>query len=161
MNGVDTVLLVILLLSTVLGLWRGLVYEVISVLGWVAAFVLAQAYAATVAQWLPLQGFSSPLRTAAGFVVVFMGAAFSAGIVAWVVKKLVDSVGLRPVDRILGAGFGCARGVVLLLAMAVVVSMTPLKEQAQWTSSRGAGVLSAVLQEIKPVLPFAVARHLP
>jgi membrane protein required for colicin V production len=161
MNSVDTVLLVVLLLSTALGLWRGLVYEVISVAGWVAAFVLAQAYAAAAAQWLPLEGFSPPLKLAAGFVLVFVGAAFAAGLLAWVVKKLVDSVGLRPVDRVLGAGFGLARGAVLLLALAVVVSMTPLKDHPQWADARGARVLSATLHEIKPVLPVAVARHLP
>lgn len=161
MNGLDAVLLVVLLLSTVLGLWRGLVYEVISVAGWVAAFVLAQVYAAPVAQTLPLEGFSPPLRLAAGFVLVFMGTAFAAGLVAWVLKKLVDSVGLRPVDRVLGAGFGVARATVLLLALAVVVNMTPLKQHPVWTGSRGAGVLSVTLHEIKPVLPEPLARYLP
>ena len=161
MNAVDLVLLTVLLLSTALGLWRGLVYEVISVAGWVAAFVLAQAYAARAALWLPLEGFSAPLRLAAGFVLVFMGAAFAAGLLAWVVKKLVDSVGLRPVDRILGGGFGLVRGAVLLLALTVVVSMTPLRQHDAWTGSHGAGVLSVVLHEVKPLLPVSVARYLP
>jgi membrane protein required for colicin V production len=161
MNGVDLALLAVLFLSTALGLWRGLVYEVISVAGWVAAFVLAQAYAEPVGLWLPFEGFSPPLHMAAGFVLVFMGAAFAAGLVAWVVKKLVESVGLRPVDRILGAGFGLVRGGVLLLALAVVVSMTPLKAHDLWTGSSGAGMLSATLHEVKPLLPPAVARYLP
>jgi membrane protein required for colicin V production len=161
MNVVDVGLLLVLLLSTVLGLWRGLVYEVISVAGWVAAFVLAQAYAEPVAQWLPIEGFSAPLRLAAGFVLVFMGAAFAAGLVAWVVKKLVDSVGLRPVDRILGGGFGLARGAVLLLALAVVLSMTPLNQHPAWASSQGAAVLASVLHQVKPLLPGAVAAYLP
>lgn len=161
MNAVDLVLMAVLLLSTVLGVWRGLVYEVISVAGWVAAFVLAQAYAEPVAQWLPVEGFSLPLRLAAGFVLVFIGAAFAAGLLAWVVKKLVDSVGLRPVDRVLGAGFGLVRGAVLLLALAVVVSMTPLQQHADWQASYTAGVLSDTLHEIKPLLPEVVARYLP
>ncbi|MBU4506144.1 MAG: CvpA family protein, partial [Gammaproteobacteria bacterium] len=54
MNWVDGVLLAVLVLSAVLGLWRGLVYEVISVAGWVAAFLLAQAYADEVAAVLPM-----------------------------------------------------------------------------------------------------------
>jgi membrane protein required for colicin V production len=161
MNGVDLALLAVLFLSTVLGLWRGLVYEVISVAGWVAAFVLAQAYAEPAGLWLPGEGFSPSLRMAAGFVLVFIGAAFAAGLVAWVVKKLVESVGLRPVDRILGAGFGLVRGGVLLLALAVVVSMTPLKAHALWNGSSGAGVLSVALHEIRPLLPPAMARYLP
>lgn len=161
MNWVDWSLLTVLLLSALLGLWRGLVYEVISVAGWVAAFVLAQAYAAEAAAWLPLENFAAPLQLAVGFAVVFMAAAFAGGLVAWVVKKLVDSVGLRPVDRVLGGGFGLARGAVMLLGLAVVVSMTPLQQAADWQASRGAGVLSGTLHEVKPLLPDAVARYLP
>jgi membrane protein required for colicin V production len=161
MSGLDVALLGVMLLSILLGLWRGLVYEVISVAGWVAAFVLAQAYAPALAQWLPMDDFAAPLRLAAGFALVFMGAAFAGGLLAWGVKKLVRSVGLRPVDRILGGGFGVLRGAVLLLAVAVVVSMTPLQQHAAWQGSTVAGVLSATLLELKPLLPHGVARYLP
>jgi membrane protein required for colicin V production len=162
MNWVDWSLLAVLLLSALLGLWRGLVYEVMSVAGWVVAFVLAQAYAADAVGWLPIDSLAPPLQLAVGFaVVLFMGAAFVGGLVAWVVKKLVDSVGLRPVDRVLGGGFGLARGAVMLLGLAVVVSMTPLQQQADWQASQGAGVLSGTLQEVKPLLPASLARFLP
>lgn len=161
MGWMDWALLAVLLLSALLGLWRGLVYEVISVAGWVVAFVLAQAYAAEVSMWLPVDGLSAPLRLAAGFAVVFMAAAFAGGLVAWVVKKLVESVGLRPVDRVLGGAFGLIRGLVILLGLAVVVSMTPLQQQVGWQASRVAGLLSATLHEVKPWLPEPVARYLP
>jgi membrane protein required for colicin V production len=55
-------------------------------------------------------------------------------------SKLVASVGLRPVDRALGAAFGVVRGVVLVLAATVVVSMTPLEEQRLVAESVGAGI---------------------
>jgi membrane protein required for colicin V production len=161
MNWVDWSLLAVLLLSVLLGLWRGLVYEVISVAGWVAAFVLAQAYAAEAAAWLPVEGMAPPLQLAIGFAVVFIGAAFAGGLVAWVIKKLVDSVGLRPVDRVLGGAFGLARGAVMLLGLAVVVSMTPMQRHADWQASGGAAVLSGTLHEVKPLLPESVARYLP
>lgn len=157
---IDWALLAVLLLSALLGLWRGLVYEVISVAGWVAAFVLAQAYASDAAASLPMDGFSAPLQLAAGFAVVFMVAAFAGGLVAWVVKKLVESVGLRPVDRVLGGAFGLLRGLVILLGLAVVVSMTPL-QQGEWQASRVAGVLADTLHQVKPLLPEPVARYLP
>ncbi|WP_372662441.1 CvpA family protein [Hydrogenophaga sp.] len=161
MAWVDWALLAVLLLSALLGLWRGLVYEVISVAGWVAAFLLAQWYAADVAAWLPMDGASQPLRLAAGFALVFMGTAFAGGMLAWLVKRLVESVGLRPVDRILGGAFGLARGVVILLALTVVVSMTQMQQQAWWQASAAAGVLSSALHQIKPLLPDALARSLP
>lgn len=160
MNGVDGVLLGVLLLSAVVGMWRGLVYEVLSVAAWVAAFVAAQAYASTAADWLPLGGLSEPLRLAAGFVLVFIAAAFAGGLVAWTVKRLVSSVGLRPIDRVLGAAFGLLRGLVILLAVAVVVGMTPLHSAAGWQSSGVAQAVTAGLQTLKPLLPPSVARFL-
>lgn len=156
----DWVLLLGLLLSVLLGLWRGLVYEVLSVLGWIAAFVLAQAFADEVGAWLPMGNLSPPLRVAVGFVLVFVGVAFAAGLGAWLVQKLVASVGLRPVDRVLGGAFGLLRGVVILLAVALVVSMTQMQNAAWWADSNVAKVSSATLVEVKPLLPEPVARYI-
>lgn len=161
MNGVDVALLVVLLLSVLLGIWRGLVYEVLSVAGWVVAFFAAQAYAGTVAAWLPMDQFAPALRSAAGFALVFIATAFACGMVSWMIKKMVASVGLRPVDRVLGAAFGVARGLLILLALTVVVSMTPLQANPAWQASPVAGVLGHGLGAIKPVLPLAVGQYLP
>ncbi|MBI2771862.1 MAG: CvpA family protein [Burkholderiales bacterium] len=161
MAALDWVFLAVLLASLVLGAWRGLVYEVLSVVGWVAAFVLAQWLAPDVASRLPMGGAGEALRYAAGFVLVFVATAFAAGLVAWGVKKLVEAVGLRPIDRTLGAAFGLVRGAVLLLAAAVVVNMTSLKSGEWWTESKGAGVTTAVLKGMKPVLPERFGQYLP
>lgn len=160
MNATDWALLTVLLLSALLGLWRGLVYEVLSVAGWVAAFVLAQLYATDAGGWLPLDGFSEPLRLAIGFVAVFIATAFAAGLLAWGVKKLVESVGLRPVDRVLGGAFGLLRGLVMLLALAFVVGMTPLHSQAWWRESAVAGTLGEAVQALRPLLPERLSRQL-
>lgn len=160
MSWLDWALLAVLLLSAVVGLWRGLVYEVLSVGVWVAAFLLAQAFAAQAGAWLPVDGFSEPLQVAFGFAAVFLLAAFTGGLLAWLVKKLVESVGLRPVDRVLGGVFGLARGLVILLGLALVVNMTPLQSNALWAASPVAAQLSATLHAIKPLLPEALARHL-
>lgn len=157
----DWVFAGVLLVSLVLGAWRGLVYEVLSVLGWIVAFVLAQWFAPQVSQMLPMGGAAEPVRYAAGFVVVFVGAAFAAGLAAWLAKKLIDAVGLRPVDRTLGAAFGVVRGAVLVLALAVVAHLTALKSEPWWTESKGAGVATAVLKGLKPVLPEKIGQYLP
>ena len=81
------------------------------------------------------------MRYAAGFVVVFIAVVFAGGLLAWLIKKLVEAVGLRPVDRALGAVFGLVRGAVLLLALAVVVNMTPLQARRSGGPSRRAPAL--------------------
>lgn len=158
---VDVVLLVVLLGSVIVGAWRGLLYEVLSVLGWVAAFLCAQWLAIDVANRLPMQGAAEPLRYAAGFAIVFVAVAFAGGLLAWLVKKLVESVGLRPVDRTLGALFGLLRGALVLLAATVVVVMTPLRESEAWRESVGAHALGSTLHSLRPLLPEPLVTYIP
>lgn len=147
--------------SVLLGLWRGLVYEVLSVLNWLAAFVLAQWLAHRAAALLPLGGAGESVRYAAGFVLVFVVALFAGGLVAWLTKKLVEAVGLRPVDRALGGVFGLVRGTVAVLALALVIHLMGLADGAWWTESMTAGVATAALRGLKPVVPESFGAYLP
>ena len=73
----------------------------------------------------------------------------------------MEAIGLRPADRVLGAGFGLARGGVLLLAVAVLVGLTPLRDEPWWAASLSAPVLSEALGVLKPVLPQKFGSLLP
>ena len=156
----DWAFLTVLAVSLLIGAWRGLVYEVLSVLGWALSFYLAQWFAPDLASRLPLQGASEPVRYAAAFVLIFVVAVLLAGLVAVLFKKMVEAIGLRPVDRTLGAAFGLVRGGILLLALTVVVNMTAFKSSAWWQQSQGAEVLTAALKGLKPVLPEQFAKYL-
>jgi len=161
MPTVDWIFLAVLLLSLVVGAWRGLVFEVLSVLSWAVAFVAAQWFAPQVSAHLPMAGAGEPIRYAAGFVIVFIAAVFAGGFVAFIVKKLVSAVGLGPADRMLGAGFGLMRGALLLLAVTVVVGMTPLQASAMWREATGPRVTGSVVKGLKPVLPQDFGKYLP
>jgi membrane protein required for colicin V production len=161
MATLDWVFTAVLLGSLVLGAWRGLVYEVLSVLSWIAAFVIAQWLAPFVADWLPMGGAGASVRQAAAFVVVFVGAVFAGGALAALTRRLVLAAGLRPVDRTLGGAFGVVRGALLLLVAAVVVNLTALKAEAWWTESVGADVATTALKGLKPVLPEPFGQYLP
>jgi membrane protein required for colicin V production len=157
----DWVLITLLVLSVLLGLWRGLMFEVLSVVGWVVAFFVAQAWADDVVPWLPIDRVAAPLQLAIGFALVFILVAFVGGLIAWLVQKLVATVGLRPVDRVLGGAFGLVRGAVILLAIALVVTVTSMQTASWWSGSPTAGVLSQTLHSVKPLLPDPLARHIP
>jgi membrane protein required for colicin V production len=157
----DWILLAILLASLVLGAWRGLVYEVMSVIGWLAAFVLAQWFAADVAARLPMQSAGDSLRYAAGFVLVFIASVFVAELISALLRKVITVIGLRPVDRLLGAAFGVFRGVILLLALTVVLQLTSMTQNDWWQQSQGGPVLAALLKGLKPILPERFGAYLP
>lgn len=161
MHVLDWIIVGALTLSMLMGAWRGLVYEVLSVLGWTAAFILAQWFAPDMARLLPMRGAGEAVRYAAGFVLVFVLSVFAAALLARLAKTLFSLVGLQPVDRILGAIFGLVRGAVLVLAAAVVATMTPLHTSEWWRESVGAGIASAAVKGLKPLLPQEFGKYLP
>jgi membrane protein required for colicin V production len=161
MSSTDWILLALLAASMLIGAWRGLVYEVLSVMGWIAAFLLAQWLAPDVAAQLPMQSSGETLRYAAAFVLVFIASVFAAGLVSALMKRLISAVGLRPVDRILGAVFGLFRGLILLLALTVVVHMTALQESEWWLASQGGPMLITLLKGLRPMLPEKFGAYLP
>ena len=161
LSAVDWILLAVLGLSFLLGVWRGIVQELLSLVGWVAAFYVSQIYAPMAAAWLPMEGSSQMLRYAAGFVVVFIAVLVATVLVSWVIKKLISAVGLGPLDRLLGSLFGLMRGVVILLAVTVLVGMTPMRETEGWREAQGAQWLQQFLHVLKPVLPADFGKYLP
>jgi membrane protein required for colicin V production len=161
MLAMDWIFAAVLLVSVLLGLWRGLVYEVLSLLSWLVALVAARYFAVDVAMWLPMQGSSDTLRYVVGFVLVFIAVVLVGSLVAVVFKKLMTTVGLRPVDRALGALFGALRGALLLLLVTAVVSATPLKSSATWQESVAVAWSVSAIKTIKPVLPRDLQKYLP
>lgn len=157
----DWFLIAVLISSMLIGAGRGLVFEVLSVLGWVAAFMAAQWFASDAAAQLPLNGVQESVRHAAGFIVVLVAAAFVCGFLAWLGKQTIEAIGLRPVDRVLGAAFGAVRAILLLLVLTVVVELTPLQQSMWWQESHGAPLLSTTLKGLKPALPQEFGRYLP
>ena len=161
MAALDWVFIATMAASFLLGVWRGLVYEVLSVVSWIAAFVLAEMFAPDVAKMLPMGGSPEAVKYAAAFVLVFIVVVIAGGLLAWLTKKLVEAVGLRPVDRALGAGFGLVRGALLLMAITIVVNMTPMRRGEWWTESKAAALSTAAVKQLKPVLPERFGQYLP
>ncbi len=161
LSAVDWILLAVLGLSLLLGMWRGIVQEVLSLAGWVAAFYVSQMYAPAAAAWLPMEGSSQMLRYAAGFVVVFVAVLVGTVLVSALIKKLISAVGLGPLDRLLGSLFGLMRGVVILLAVTVLVGMTPMRDTEAWKQAQGTQWLQQFLHVLKPVLPADFGKYLP
>lgn len=158
---VDWTLLAVLLLSVVVGLWRGLVFELMSLAGWVVAYVAAQVWSPEVASWLPVGTPGSALNQGAGFALAFVATLVLWTLLARGVRLVIHATPLTLIDRSLGAAFGLLRGGVLLLALATVVAFTPAARAQAWQASQGAALLREALLGLKPVLPVEVARHLP
>jgi membrane protein required for colicin V production len=161
MGWVDLSLVAILALSVAAGLVRGLVFEVLSLVGWVVAYFAAQWLGPEVAALVPIGSPGSALNHGAAFALSFVAALILWGLAARLARLLISATPLSVPDRVLGAGFGALRGLVVLLAIATVVALTPAVRAPAWRTSHGAAWLDVMLQELKPVLPNEVAQHLP
>ena len=161
MTVLDWLFLLGLLISVGLGVWRGFVYEVLSVLNWLLALVLAQWLGEDVGRLLPIDSQSESLVYIAGFVLVFVVSVFVGGVVVWGLPKLIEQAGLRPVDRVLGGAFGLLRAVLLMLALAVLVQMSTLKTQDWWRESLAADTAVWGLKKLKPLLPASAKKYVP
>ncbi len=155
---VDWVLLAVLATSVVVGLVRGFVFELLSLAGWLVAWFGAQWAAPQVAPQLPLGAPGSALNLAAAFALVFIAAMLLWALLARLVRMLIHATPLSVPDRLLGAVFGVLRGGVLLLAVAMVVALTPAAQSTAWRSAQGGRWLAEALQSLKPLLPDSAAR---
>lgn len=155
----DYLVLATLASSIVIGVFRGLVKEVLSLAGWVVAFFVANAFGARLAPMLTVIP-GEVLRLIVAFIVLFIGTRLLMGLVSMAIQALVTATGLSPVDRLLGAGFGFARGVVIVLAVVTVCAMTAIPQQAFWKNAQLRPAVEGTARAIRPLLPEALARHL-
>jgi membrane protein required for colicin V production len=158
---VDGTLLAVLLLSMVVGLVRGFVFECLSLAGWLVAWFGAQWASPQLAPYLPVGSPGSGLNLGAAFIVAFIAALVVWSLLARLIRMLIHATPLSLPDRLLGAGFGLLRGGVLLLAVASAVLLTPAAQSQGWRASHGARWLGLTLQALKPLLPEPAARLLP
>ncbi len=115
----------------VLSLWRGFIREIISLIGLVAAFLIASRSSAAAGdvleRWIP----NGTVADIAGFALVFVLVMMLAGLVGSIIRKLVDLAELTATDRTLGMFFGLARG-VLLIALCFLVYTSYTRPDARW-----------------------------
>lgn len=147
MASADIVILIIVLLSAVIGLVRGLFRELISLLVWFAAVVLALYFSsnlgAAMTDWLD----DEAVRTVIGFFVIFVATLIAGGIVQMLVKQLISSTGLTGTDRFLGFLFGSARGVLVCIVGLIALKSFEI-EAAWWHDSRIIPELLAFEQDV-------------
>ncbi|MBI5716737.1 MAG: CvpA family protein [Burkholderiales bacterium] len=157
----DWLILVVGIISIVVGLVRGFVFECLSLAGWVVAWFGAQWAAPALAPHLPVGTPGGGLNHGLAFAAAFVLALLLWALLARLIRLAIHATPLSVADRLLGGAFGALRALVLLLALATVVSLTPAAQSGSWRSSMGARGLTQMLTALKPLIPEPVARLLP
>jgi membrane protein required for colicin V production len=157
MNAVDYAIIVLMLLSIGVGVIRGAIREVMNLIGWVLAFVLAYTYAGSLApqfsEWV-----GEPLaRTVLAWATIFLSVMVLAALVASLLSEVVRKLGLSALDRGVGALIGFARGMLMLLAITLIVGLTRIPQSAPWREAALTPWLEIAALYAKGVLPDSIA----
>ena len=153
---VDIAMGAFLALSVIVGLMRGVVFELLSLTGWFAAYFAARWFSPLVLPYVHVGAPGSNVNQGIALVSVFIAALVVWSLVARLVRMLIRATPLSALDRLLGSGFGLLRGVLVLMVVVLVVGVTPAAKSAGWHRSQAAVWLNAAVQEVKPWLPFQV-----
>ncbi|TDR73016.1 CvpA family protein [Paludibacterium purpuratum] len=160
MTALDYVVIAILIGSVVVGLVRGLVVEVLSLGAWLIAFWCAKQFSPALTGFVPSTLASQGLRMVVAFLAVFFVVWLLSCLLRVVLTGLLDSAGLGGVNRLLGAGFGLARGALVLAVLTLIAGLTDLPREPVWRNALLAPPLEAGALVLKPWLPPILAGSL-
>jgi membrane protein required for colicin V production len=135
MNFIDVIFVAVMVLSLFVGIWRGLLRELLSLASWLAAAYLAWRFHRPLMEQLAGVISSAGARQAAAVLLMFVGALFVLALLSHLLVSLLKRSPLRGTDRVLGAVFGAARGLILVTATVLLVEATPLQRSLWWQGS--------------------------
>jgi membrane protein required for colicin V production len=149
----DYAVIAILAASVLIGLFRGLIKELLSLIAYVAAFTAAMRYGPLVYEWLTPHIDTPALRLGVSYVGVFIAVLLAVGIVNMALGMLIKATGLSPADRGLGGIFGLARGLLIVLVLVIAAGFTPLPKEPWWTGATFSPLAEEGARAVKPWVP--------
>ena len=131
-NAVDWAIIVVVGLSILLSLWRGFVREAVSLVGWVAAFFIANMFVVEMTTVLTRWIVNATGRYVAAYAILFVGTLLMAGLLGKLGTQMVHVTGLTLLDRLLGTVFGFARGIILVLVVVYLLRQLAPPQNLVW-----------------------------
>lgn len=160
MNVVDYCIISIIAFSIIFGFWRGFISELISLISWISAFIIAFFYTEETANFLKQYISIYPLRLATAFTSLFITILLLGGIIRTIISRLVNYTGLTGTDRILGIIFGMLRGTIIVTIIVIISSITPLPTTIVWQQSHLLVYFQDGISWAKNFLPFELAQKI-
>lgn len=154
MTEIDWLIAAVLVLSCIVGMMRGVIREIVAILGWVAGIMCAFAFAGDLAEKIPLPSLGHLPRVLIASVVIVVGSLFVFGLFGALLRKMLEVAALTFEDRAFGAVFGFVRGVVVVCGFVFFFGMIQSVQTSKlWRQSILVAPAEAVLDFSMPYLP--------
>ncbi len=161
MTAFDYVIITIIAASVMLGIWRGVVGEIIALLAWVVAFFAARLFGEEVAGRLLNRAIADPvMQLVAAWVAIFIVVLMLMALLRLAIRGLLKALGLSPMDRFLGMFFGVARGLLIVLLLVALAGMTMVPKEKWWVEAMLSAPLETAVIAAKPWMPQEVAKRI-
>lgn len=133
---VDWVIIGTIVVSALISLTRGFVKEALSLTTWVIAGLVAWMFGGAFADLLTGYIETPSLRVIVACGILFVLTLILGGLLNYLIGQLVVATGLSGTDRFLGMVFGAARGVLLVVVAAGLLSLAPVEADDWWRQSQ-------------------------
>ena len=135
MTGADVLIVLVLLGSTLIGALRGFIREMVSVVFWIAAIWAAWRFGPFIEPNLGGLLADPSIAPWVGRLVVLVLTLLVGWAIGLLLSYLTRSLGLGPLDRIIGLLFGIMRGIVLVGLLVIGGELLRLNHEDFWTRS--------------------------
>jgi membrane protein required for colicin V production len=136
LTGVDVLILVVLLGSTVIGALRGFVREAVSVVFWVLAVWGAWQFGPVIEPHLGGLLADPSIAPWVGRLVILVLILLIGWVAGMLLSYFTRSIGLGPLDRVIGVLFGIVRGMVLVGLMIIGGELLHMNQEEWWNRSK-------------------------
>ncbi len=160
MTAFDIAVIVVVTLSALIGVWRGVIREVFALAAWIAALVSMFLFGDKLGKMLPFAQDTPWLRTLAGYALVFIGVFIVLSVAGFLFSKVVNAIGLSFVDRALGMMFGLIRGALIVVLLVLFAGATTLPQMDWWRDSVTAKPLATMAAILRSKLPDDLAKRI-
>lgn len=160
MTALDWVLLLIVGVSGLLGLMRGLIGVVMSLVAWLLAGLAAWLFGGDVGRSLVTDGQPGWGEYLGGYALSFAVVWIAVALVGFVIRRLAHGAGLSGVDRLFGFGLGVVRGLFLACVLLLLLGLTSVPGKRAWHESAAVATLLPVAQWMRGALPPWMAQRI-
>jgi membrane protein required for colicin V production len=167
----DLLILVVILLSAIVGAWRGLVKEAVSLASWVLAIWIALRFSSALAGLLPeslsqvnfgigeMRFRIDNVRVGIAMIVLFVLTLIVGAVANYLLSRLVKLANFTGVDRVLGGVFGVARGALLVVGLVLLAGLSSVPKSDLWGDSLFVPPFQGGAEWVLGILPDHIARH--
>lgn len=155
----DYIVLSIIGLSVILSVMRGVVREVLAIVGLVAAFYVGVTYTNQLLPMMPVDIPNEALRVLAAFLVLFLATLLLATLLGIALSAIFKKAGLGWLNRLLGALFGVARGLLIVCVIVFLAGLTDIPKDTRWRNAMFSAPIEALVVNLLPWVPESIAKQ--